>query len=137
MLTARDIMNPAIVTAAPDWSVKQVLDLLLEEDVSRLPILDANGRLVGLVSESVLLVAAFDLQLQSDPVSLHMQRQFISAAPDEPVGQLVEKFLLHRVRHFPVVENGRILGIVTRRDLLRAVLGRKNSNDMASERLTG
>ena len=133
MLTARDIMQDQLVTARPDWSVRKVLDLLLEEDVSSLAVVDKKGRLIGLVSESVLLLAAFDLQLQSDPISLHLQRQFIEAGPDEPLGQLVEKFLLHRVRRFPVVENGQLLGIVTRRQLLRAAIGRKNIDEMPSE----
>lgn len=132
MLTARDIMNAEVVSARPDCSVIKVLDLLLDEDVGSVPIVDANGRLVGLITESVLLVAAFDLQLQSDPVSLHMQRRFIAAGPGDTVEQLAEKFLLHRVRHFPIVENEQLLGIVNRRQLLRAILGRKKPDKMAS-----
>ena len=118
-------MTMDIVTAKPDWSVSQIIDLILDEDVSSVAIVDSNGRLVGIVTESALLVAAFDPQLRTDPISLHMQRKFISAKPNEPVGQVVEKFLLHRVRHFPVVENNRLLGIITRRDLMRAILGTK------------
>ena len=70
-------MNEQVVSARPEWSVINVLELLLDEDVGSMPIIDANDRMVGLVTESVLLVAAFDLQLQADPVSLHMQRRFI------------------------------------------------------------
>ena len=132
MLTARDIMNDQVISARPEWSVIKVLDLLLDEDIGSLPIIDDNGRMVGLVTESVLLVAAFDPQLQADPVSLHMQRRFIDASPDDSVEHLAEQFLLHRVRHFPVIENMRFLGIVNRRELLRAVLGRKKPNKMAS-----
>lgn len=133
MLTARDIMNPHVVTAQPEWSVKRVLDLLLDEDIGSLPIVDSTGRLIGLVTESVLLATAFDPQLQSDPITLHMQRRFLAVGPEEPLGQIIEKFLLHRVRHFPVVGNQRLLGIVTRRQLLRAVLGRQTGTDLATE----
>jgi CBS domain-containing protein len=132
LLTARDIMNDQVVSARPEWSVIKVLDLLLDEDIGSLPIIDDNGRIVGLVTESELLVAAFDPQLQADPVSLHMQRRFIEANPEESVEQLAEKFLLHRVRHFPVVEDQKFLGIINRRQLLRAILGRKKPNKMAS-----
>lgn len=120
-----DLMTQNIVTAQPDWSVGQVIDLILNEDVSNIAIVDSNDRLVGIVTESALLVAAFDPQLRTDPISLHMQRKFVSATPNEPVGQVVEKFLLHRVRHFPVVDDNKLVGIVTRRDLMRAVLGSK------------
>ena len=135
MLKARDIMNDHLVTARPDWSVRKVIDLLLEEDVSSVLIVDENGRLVGLVAESVLLVAACDMQLQSDPISLHMQRRFIAAAPNEPIGQLTEKFLLHRVRFFPVVENRKLVGSVSRRELLRATLGLKNAGETHNSHL--
>ena len=118
-----DVMRTEIATARPDWSVGQVIDLVLEEDISSIPIVDDNGRLVGIVTESVLLVAAFDPQMRTDPISLHMQRSYFSANPNEPIGQVVEKFLLHRVRHFPVVEDKKLVGLITRRDLLRAILG--------------
>ncbi len=135
MLKARDIMNDHLVTASPDWSVRKVIDLLLEEDVSSVLVVDESGRLVGLVTESVLLVAAYDLQLQSDPISLHMQRAFVQAAPNEPIGQLAEKFLLHRVRFFPVVENRKLIGSISRRELLRATLGLKNTSETPNSHL--
>ena len=120
-----DVMTMKFVTAQPDWSVNRIIELILDEDVSSVAIVDTNDRLVGIVTESALLVVAFDPQLGTDPISLHMQRKFISAHPNEPVGQVVEKFLLHRVRHLPVVENNKLLGIITRRDLMRAVVGTK------------
>jgi len=125
VLTVKDVLITNIITAEPDWSVSRVIELMLEEDISSLLIVDQTERLVGLVTESALLVAAFDPQLSSDPISLHMERRFVSIHPDEPIFQVLEKFLLHRVRHFPVLENGRLLGIVTRRELMRAMLGRK------------
>ena len=124
-------MNDQVISARPEWSVIKVLDLLLDENIGSLPIVDDNGRMVGFVSESELLIAAFDPQLQADPVSLHMQRRYIKASPDESVEQLAEKFLLHRVRYFPVVEEQKFLGIINRRQLLRAVLGRKKTSKMA------
>ena len=130
MLQAIDIMNENIVTVRPDWSVRKVTELLLDEDVGSLPVVDETGRMIGLVTESVILLAAVDPQQSSDPISLHMERKFISISPDEPVGQITEKFLLHRVRHFPVTNNRMLLGIVTRRDLMRAFLGRKSEKDL-------
>lgn len=118
-------MATRFVTARPDWSVSRINELILDEDVSSVAIVDVSDRLVGIVTESTLLVAAFDPQLGTDPISLHMLRQFVSASPNESVDQVVEKFLLHRVSQLPVVDNNRLLGVVTRRYLMRAVLGMK------------
>ncbi len=132
MLTASDIMSGNTTTVRPEWSVRRVTELLLDEDVSSLPVVDETGRLIGLVTESVVLLAAVDPQHSADPISLHMARNFVCIGLDEPLDQVTEKFLLHRVRHFPVCENQRLLGIVTRRELMRAALGRKNVEKLVS-----
>ena len=124
-MQVKDVMTTHIVTVQPDWSVGRVIELMLEEDVSSLIVADANDRLIGIVTESALLVAAVDQQLRTDPISLHMERHFVSSSPEEHVNQTIEKFLLHRVRHFPVVENGKLVGILTRRQLMRGLMGQK------------
>lgn len=118
----RDVMTTRVVTVQPDCPVGRVIETLLGEDVSSVVVVDVSGRVVGLVAESVLLIASVDPQLRADPISLHMERKFVSASPEEAIAQTVEKFLLHRVRHFPVVEEGNLVGIITRRQLIRALM---------------
>lgn len=118
----RQLMSAPPIVAAPDWTVGRVLDLMLERDVSTLLIVDQQGRMVGLVSESSLLAPAFDPQLRAHPISLHMQRQFASVDIRETTEGLIETFLLHRVRHLPVMENGRPAGVISRRDVLRNLM---------------
>ncbi|MEM7454586.1 MAG: CBS domain-containing protein [Planctomycetota bacterium] len=124
----KDVVNENVITTPPDSTVSRVVDLMLEEDVSSLVVVDQNDRPVGIVTESPLLVAVVDPQLSNDPISLHMQRNFVSIHPDEVLDQVVEKFLLYRVRHFPVVQDNKLLGIVTRRDLMRAILGQRTNS---------
>ena len=124
----RDVTNENVVTTTPDSTVSRVIDLMLEENVSSLVVIDENHRPVGIVTESPLLVAAVDPQLSNDPISLHMQRNFVAVHPDEVLDQVVEKFLLYRVRHFPVVDDNKLLGIVTRRELMRAILGQRTNS---------
>ncbi len=126
-MQVQDVMTTHIVTAKSDWSVNRVIELMLDEDVSSLLVVDDNDRLIGIVTESVLLVAAVDQQLRTDPISLHMERRFVSSSPTEPVNQTIEKFLLHRVRHFPVLDNGKLVGILTRRQLMRGLMGRQSN----------
>ena len=120
----RELMTPALITAAPDWTVGKVIDVMLERDVSTLLIVDLQGRMVGIVSESSLLAPAFDPQLRAHPISLHMQRQVASVDLRETIEGLLETFLLHRVRHLPVMENGQPVGVISRRDVLRSLMSR-------------
>lgn len=122
MLTLRDIVRRPPVVAATDWSVGRVMELLLNEDVSTVLIVDERQRMVGLVTESPLLVAAFDPLVRHDPISLHMHRQFVSVDARATLSDAVEMILLHRVRHLPVLDRGVPIGIVSRRDLLRHVM---------------
>ncbi len=125
MLTVRDLMNRHVAAVNINSSVGTTLEKMLEEDVSCLIIVDDSSRPVGLINESDLLVSVFDAQFRANPVSLYMQRKFPSISPDESVGQAVEKFLLHRVPHFPVLDSGKLIGILTRREVMRAAMAQK------------
>ena len=123
MLTVADVMDDELITVSPEWTVSRVTTVLLDEDVASLWVTDGQKRLIGMVCESVLLLASVDPQLRSDPISLHMQRKFASVAPSDPIGQVVEKFLLHRVPQFPVTAQGKLVGKIGRRDVMRGLLG--------------
>lgn len=123
MLQVKDIMSEKVVTIGPAASVQKGVELLLDEDVGSLMVIDENRRMIGLLNESSLLAATFDGQIRNDPVSLHMERDFIFVRPSDPIETAIDASILHRVRQMPVIENRRLVGLVTRRDLLRAVFG--------------
>ncbi len=110
------------VSADPDTNVGKITDLMLDEDVSTVLIVDETGRMIGIVSESTLLAAAFDPPRQAEPVSLYMQRDFVWVDATAPLESVIETFLQHHVRHLPVLDRGRPVGIVSRRRLLRALV---------------
>ena len=60
MLTAGAIMTPNLVTVRPDASIEEAIELLLREQISGLPVMDDDGRLVGVITEFALLAVAYD-----------------------------------------------------------------------------
>ncbi|MEM9412650.1 MAG: CBS domain-containing protein, partial [Planctomycetota bacterium] len=96
-MIVRDVMNDYFASAHINSTVGDVMEKMLDEGLSTLLIVDDRSQLVGCIEEDLLMVAAFDEQWRNNPVSLHMERNFITIRPDEAVGQVVEKFLLHRV----------------------------------------
>lgn len=122
-------MSDYFASAHINSTVGDAMEKMLAEGLDNLLIVDDRNQLVGRIEESLLVVAAFDDQWRNNPVSLHMIRELVSVRPGELVGQVVEKFLLHRVTDFPVMEEGKLIGVLTRRQLLRAVLGYKPSNE--------
>jgi CBS domain-containing protein len=121
MLTASAIMNDNVVTIHQDASIQDAIDLLLNNQISGLPVINDAGKLVGIVTEFALLAIAYDKNVSQDTVAQHMTTQLLSVGPEDPINKAVDLCLVHRVRRLPVVEQGRLLGLIARRDLLRSL----------------
>jgi len=121
MLTARDIMTENVVTILPTCSVGSAIELLIQEQISGLPVVDENERLVGIVTEFALLATAYDDSIASESVDKHMTTDVLTVDVDDTVRKVADLFIVHRVRRVPVMEKGRIAGLISRRDVLKAV----------------
>jgi CBS domain-containing protein len=122
MLTAGAIMTPTLVTVRPDASIEEAIDVLLREQISGLPVLDDDDRLVGVITEFALLAIAYDRRVKNHTVSQHMTRDLITVAVDDPVSRVADLCIVHRVRRVLVVRDGRMVGVIARRDVLRALV---------------
>lgn len=122
MVTARDVMNTQVVGIPEDCTVEEAGRLLVRSGVSGVPVFDRDGALVGIISEYQLLELVYNPKLKSQPVSQFMTRQVITVAEDDPVDRLAGFFVLNRIRRLPVVKDGRVVGMITRRDLLKRIL---------------
>jgi CBS domain-containing protein len=122
MLTADAIMTSGLVTVRPDASIEEAIDLLLSEQISGLPVVDDDGRLVGVITEFALLAVAYDRRVKNHKVSQHMTRELITVEAEDPVSRVADLCIVHRVRRVPVMQNGRLVGIIARRDVLRALV---------------
>ena len=122
MLTAQDIMKTDIVTISPDRTLREAVQILLENRISGLPVVDGEDRLLGIISEFALLAIAYDPPSRNMPVREHMTQHIISVSPDTPITKMADTFILHRIRRLPVIKNDKLLGVVSRRELLGATL---------------
>jgi CBS domain-containing protein len=138
-MLARDVMTTPVTTVTADTRVKKAAGLLASGGFTALPVVDAEGRLLGIVSEADLVRGRFPrdpralITAQRDvaqpptaaaTVGEVMTSDVIRAAPGTDVVDLVTTMLAQHVRSVPVVDDqggGRLLGIVTRRDLVRAL----------------
>ena len=117
-------MSRPVITVRPDCSIKAAAELLMEHDISAMPVTGAKGQLVGIVSEGDLLT----IEARPDPpqkVAGVMTRRVRSVPADCEVSQAARILLEDEYRHVPVVNNGRVVGIVSRRDLVK-VLARRD-----------
>jgi CBS-domain-containing membrane protein len=121
MLTARDIMSQSLVTISPEAKVQEAIETLMRRKISGLPVVDVNGQLVGIITEFALLAMAYDVEVRQEQVRKHMTTDVIAVHPDEPIRKVADTCIIHRVRRVPVVEGGRLVGLISRRDVLKGI----------------
>jgi len=121
MLTASDIMTEDVVTIQPESSIQDAIELLLMQHISGLPVTDEEGQLIGIVTEFALLAIAYDQNIRQDTVAQHMTSDVLTIGPSDPINKVADLCIMHRVRRVPVVQDGRLIGLISRRDVLRAM----------------
>ncbi|MBI2892524.1 MAG: CBS domain-containing protein [Deltaproteobacteria bacterium] len=119
-MKVRDVMQRKVVTLGERDSAFEALRTLVRRGVSGAPVV-RDGRVVGLVTEFDLLLA-LDFIGDGVEVAKVMKTEVVGVRPDTSLVEVRSLFMTHRFRRVPVVSRGRLVGIVSRRDLLRAEL---------------
>lgn len=127
MIHCEDIMTREVVAVSPTSTLDEAVELMLDNRVSGLPVVDDSQRLVGIISEFALLVLTYDKKAGKDTVAEHMTRAVISVDISVLLSDVADIFILNRFRRVPVTCDGKLVGIISRRDLMRAANGSRRS----------
>jgi acetoin utilization protein AcuB len=139
-LSVRDVMTKDPLTVEPDAPIATARAVMIEREIRHLPVVDAGGRVIGMVSDRDIRDAAFAPAIEEylSPAGRRRLRGLgetldrlrvkdvmrwgaVTIPPDAPVAQAAAVMFEARVSSLPVIETGRLAGIVTERDLLRAL----------------
>ena len=122
MRRARDVMNSNVVAIDADATVEETIHSLLKHRASGAPVVDRQGELIGIVSEFQLLEAIYRPEVKREQVRDLMTRDVITVGADATLSEVANMLLLHRIRRVPVVHEGKMIGIISRHDLLRCTV---------------
>lgn len=148
-MKARDVMTRDVVTIDANRGVVDVARLLLDKRISAVPVVDGAGRLIGIVSEGDLLrrvetdtvrrrsgwhaLMTSNWSLAAEYVKSHarhaadiMTQTVVSVSEDTPLGDITDLFEERKIKRVPVTRDGKVVGIVSRADLLRALVAATN-----------
>ena len=125
-VTVADYMSTRLITFHPDQPMDEVIETLLHHKISGGPVVDDDGELVGIISEGDCMKEVVrgkynNMPSLSGKVSEHMSVNVISIGPETNIFDAAGKFLTMRIRRFPVVSNGKLMGQVSQKDIMRAV----------------
>lgn len=139
-----DVMSTDVISVAPGTSIKDVARTLAERRISGVPVVTADGSVVGIVSQSDLMhraelgtekrrkwwlhFLADERQLAREFTQAHgqhardvMARHVVTVTPETSLGVAADMLDQHRIKRMPVVRDGRLVGMLTRGDLVRAL----------------
>ena len=129
----KDRMTRSPITAPPEMPMQEALKLMRERGIRRLPVVDKKGKLVGIVSDRDLLHASpsdatslsvWELNYLLSKVTLKelMTTPVITVTPETPVQEAARIMAEMKIGGLPVVEAGKVIGIITETDLFRVLL---------------
>ena len=129
----KDRMTRSPITAPPEMPMQEALKLMRERGIRRLPVVDKKGKLVGIVSDRDLLHASpsdatslsvWELNYLLSKVTLKelMTTPVITVTPETPVQEAARIMAEKKIGGLPVVQAGKVVGIITETDLFRVLL---------------
>jgi CBS domain-containing protein len=154
-MKAADVMTRGALTVTAESTVEDAARLMLSRRISGLPVVDANGAVVGMLTEGDLLrraeigterrrsrwvelllgpgrLARDYVQTHAGKVGAIMTRDVVSIRPDTPLDAAVALMEKHRVKRLPVLDNGRLVGILSRANLLGALVEAAGKTEAAA-----
>ncbi len=154
MMNVRDVMTTEVLTVAPDASVLQAARLMLQNEISGLPVVDDRGNLVGMLTEGDFLrrseidtehkasrwieflmgpglLAEAYVHAYGRKVAEVMTKELQTVSPDTSLYHAVDLMERYHVKRLPVMSEDKLIGLVTRTDLMRAVVAKAVKNHAA------
>lgn len=119
---ARQVMSTDVVTVTKDVKLTKAMKLMLDHQISGLPVVDENKKLIGIITEHDIVNFAFSGDADATDAGEAMTTDLITFSPDVSLERIANCFATNRVRRVPIVENQKVVGIVSRRDIMQEML---------------
>jgi CBS domain-containing protein len=132
-VTVADYMATKLITFSPNQTMQEAMDILLKNKISGAPVVDEENNLVGVISEGDCLKEIVKGKYNNTPslpalVSDYMATEILSISPDKNIFEAANTFLRLRFRRFPVIKEGKLVGQISQRDIMRAVSNMKQTS---------
>jgi CBS domain-containing protein len=149
-MLAKDIMTKDVITARPEEKVENAVRMLLDNKISGIPVVDENNHVIGIITEKDLMIKATELRVPfyltlfdsiiflENPIRFNndlkkytatdvkeaMTEKVYSVEEDTPVTEVVAMMQKRKVNRVPVLRHGKLIGIISRNDILKALVER-------------
>jgi CBS domain-containing protein len=156
-MNASDIMMRKVITTHPQTSVSRVAKQLVDNDISALPVVDDDGQMVGIISEADLIrreelgsekirpwwleaitpgatLAKEFAEAHGKRVEELMSTRVVTATEDATLGEIASLLEKHRIKRVPILKDGKLVGIVSRSNLIQALASAKSTGPASTDK---
>jgi CBS domain-containing protein len=132
-ISVKDYMTRKLITFSPDQSINEVMDIILKQRVTGGPVVDGNKRLIGIISDTDLMQVISDSRYHNMPVgnrtvAEYMSTQVSTIDAQADIFDAAARFLKTGHRRFPVIEEGKLIGQISRMDVIIAATNLKKDH---------
>jgi CBS domain-containing protein len=122
MYETKAIMSRDVVSVHPDTPITKVLELLVENDITGVPVVESDGQLVGIVTEKDMIGVLFGQETPSGTARDYMTEDVLSFDENDDIIAVCECLTANHLRRVPILADGRLVGIISRRDLIKYII---------------
>ncbi|MFK2818532.1 CBS domain-containing protein [Flavobacteriaceae sp. LMIT009] len=132
-IKVKDYMTTNLITFKPEQSVEDVIETLIKNRISGGPVVNSKNELIGIISEGDCIKQISDSRYYNMPIAHRTIEQCMAKDVDTIDGEMnvfdaANKFINAKRRRFPIVENGKLVGQISQKDILKAALQLKGQN---------
>jgi len=132
-ISVSDYMTQNLIVFSPKQSVLEVMDILIKQNISGGPVVNESQEIVGIISEGDCIKQISESRYYNQPmeninVEEHMIKNVETINGDMNIFDAAEKFLTSKRRRFPIIEEGKLIGQISQKDILKAALQLKGHN---------
>jgi predicted transcriptional regulator len=129
-LTVSDYMTRSLITFKPDQSIESVMQALIKNRISGGPVVNDNNELIGIISEGDCIKQIsesryYNMPMQDQTIEKHMVSNVETIDGNMNIFDAANKFLQSKRRRFPILENGKLVGQISQKDILKAAMTMK------------
>ena len=127
MITAKQLMNTSVITIGKDEDIYEAMRMMALNNITGLPVVDDEGTLVGIITEKDILALLCHrledtgLDRATGNVGQFMTRRVMCFHPEDSLSDIAECLSSNNFRRVPILDNGKLAGIISRRDVIRYI----------------
>jgi CBS domain-containing protein len=131
-ITVEDAMSASLITFTEGQTIDEVMESLIDNHISGGPVINEDNEVIGMISEGDCLKEVVkgkydDMPTKSGSVGEYMTRNVITVGPEVNLLDMAKKFLELRIRRFPVVKDGKLVGQISQKDVMKVIRNLKTS----------